>query len=302
MFRFEDRRTAVVMATWGEREDVLPIGARHPLGGENAASRVFATGRAGAHRRLRHGERRRSATRPAPAACAVSWPRRSWSRAGCGARSSPARRGAIRSRRRPSGASASSRRCWRRRSPTRRRAGSWRGWWTSRRRCGGSPRWSRKGPRRRELFDAVTAEMVRALGADGVTLARFESDEQILLVADQGRNTFNVPVGTPDRIHGRERVDARAADRATCAGGVRRGRPAFQAGHQVAGAGGGRRAGRRGRPALGRDGGALGRRRLAAAGHRGADGAVRAVARDGDRERRRPQPADRLPGAAGGRG
>jgi PAS domain S-box-containing protein len=46
MMRFEDDGTAVVVACWGQLEDVLPLGARHPLGDSNAASRVFSTGQA----------------------------------------------------------------------------------------------------------------------------------------------------------------------------------------------------------------------------------------------------------------
>jgi PAS domain S-box-containing protein len=44
MLRYEDDRTAIVMAGWGEAEDVFPVGSRQRLGGENAASRVFRTG------------------------------------------------------------------------------------------------------------------------------------------------------------------------------------------------------------------------------------------------------------------
>jgi signal transduction histidine kinase/PAS domain-containing protein len=44
MLRYEDDRSAVVVAGAGEREDVFPIGSRTRLEGENAASRVFETG------------------------------------------------------------------------------------------------------------------------------------------------------------------------------------------------------------------------------------------------------------------
>jgi GAF domain-containing protein len=43
MFRYEDERSAMVMASSGEAEDVLPVGTRVPLGGEDAISRVFKT-------------------------------------------------------------------------------------------------------------------------------------------------------------------------------------------------------------------------------------------------------------------
>jgi signal transduction histidine kinase len=45
MLRYEGDRSAVVVAGWGEAKDVFPIGSRLRLGGENAASRVFRTGR-----------------------------------------------------------------------------------------------------------------------------------------------------------------------------------------------------------------------------------------------------------------
>jgi GAF domain-containing protein len=43
MFRYEDNRTAMVVAAAGEDPDLMPVGARHPLGGDNATSRVFTT-------------------------------------------------------------------------------------------------------------------------------------------------------------------------------------------------------------------------------------------------------------------
>jgi GAF domain-containing protein len=45
MLRFEDDRSAVVVASSGQVEGVFPIGSRQPLEGEAAASRVRATGR-----------------------------------------------------------------------------------------------------------------------------------------------------------------------------------------------------------------------------------------------------------------
>jgi signal transduction histidine kinase len=44
MLRYEGDRTAVVVAESGQRKDVLPVGSRHHLGGQNAVSRVFRTG------------------------------------------------------------------------------------------------------------------------------------------------------------------------------------------------------------------------------------------------------------------
>jgi signal transduction histidine kinase len=196
MFRFEDRRTAVVMAAWGEREDVLPIGARHPLGGENATSLVFRTGRpvridgyetgSGALGEVAraHGMR-----------CVVGAPivveGRLWGAIVAGKTQGepfPAQTESrldqftelIATAIANAEARAELARLADEQAALRRVATL-----------------VAEGSAPAELFDAVTAEMVRALGADGVTLARFESDEQILLVADQGHNTFNVPVGTP---------------------------------------------------------------------------------------------------------
>jgi PAS domain S-box-containing protein len=45
MLRYEDERTALVVASSGRARDVLTIGSRQLLGGEDAASRVFRTGR-----------------------------------------------------------------------------------------------------------------------------------------------------------------------------------------------------------------------------------------------------------------
>jgi len=45
MVRYEGDRTAVVVAESGQLKEVLSVGSRHPLGGENAVSRVFRTGR-----------------------------------------------------------------------------------------------------------------------------------------------------------------------------------------------------------------------------------------------------------------
>jgi signal transduction histidine kinase len=44
MLCYEGDRSALSVAAWGPPDDVLPVGARHPLGGNNATSRVFRTG------------------------------------------------------------------------------------------------------------------------------------------------------------------------------------------------------------------------------------------------------------------
>jgi signal transduction histidine kinase len=45
MLRYDEDRSARVVASWGDARDILPIDARVPLGGQTAASQVFRTGR-----------------------------------------------------------------------------------------------------------------------------------------------------------------------------------------------------------------------------------------------------------------
>jgi GAF domain-containing protein len=44
MLRYEEERSAVVVASWGGASDLFPVGSRLGLDGEHAASRVFRTG------------------------------------------------------------------------------------------------------------------------------------------------------------------------------------------------------------------------------------------------------------------
>ena len=46
------------------------------------------------------------------------------------------------------------------------------------------------------VFDAVAAEMERLLGADGVTLSRYEPDDEVTLVAHRGTGAEMAPAGT----------------------------------------------------------------------------------------------------------
>jgi signal transduction histidine kinase/PAS domain-containing protein len=46
------------------------------------------------------------------------------------------------------------------------------------------------------VFDAVTAEMERLLDADGVTLGRYEPDDEVTVVAQRGAVAWKVPPGT----------------------------------------------------------------------------------------------------------
>ena len=195
MFRFEARGTALVIAAWGEREEELPIGARYPLGGENATSRVFATGRpvllndyAPANGSI--GEAGLAAGTRCVVAAPIAVEGRLWGAIVGGKTADdpfPAkteeRLGQFTDLIATAIANAEARaelaRLIDEQAALRRVATL-----------------VAEGPAPIELFDAVTVEMVRALGADGVTLARFEPDEEILLVADHGRNTFNFPLGS----------------------------------------------------------------------------------------------------------
>jgi signal transduction histidine kinase len=46
------------------------------------------------------------------------------------------------------------------------------------------------------VFDAVAAEMERVLGADGVTLSRYEPDDEVVVVAHRGSDARRVPPGS----------------------------------------------------------------------------------------------------------
>jgi PAS domain S-box-containing protein len=46
------------------------------------------------------------------------------------------------------------------------------------------------------VFDAVAAEVERLLGADGVTLSRYEEDDEVTVVAHRGSDPRRVPIGT----------------------------------------------------------------------------------------------------------
>jgi PAS domain S-box-containing protein len=52
------------------------------------------------------------------------------------------------------------------------------------------------------VFDAVAAEMESVLGADGVTLSRYEPDDVVTVVAHSGANAARVPPGTRVSHHG----------------------------------------------------------------------------------------------------
>jgi PAS domain S-box-containing protein len=57
MFRFEAGPSEVVVAASGTSADIFPVGSRYPLGGENATTRVFRTGRPAGRRLPGDGDR-----------------------------------------------------------------------------------------------------------------------------------------------------------------------------------------------------------------------------------------------------
>jgi signal transduction histidine kinase len=195
MYRFEDRFTAEVMAAWGEREAVLPSGTRHALGGNNAITRVFWSGRpariddyetaSGAI-----AEEARSGGIRGVVAVPIVVQGRLWGAIAAGSvyqeplsSQTESRLGQFTELMATAIANAEARaelaRLAEEQAALRRIATL-----------------VAEGCAPADLFDAVTAEMVRVLGADGVTLARFEPDDQVLLVADYGRNTSEMPVGS----------------------------------------------------------------------------------------------------------
>ena len=55
------------------------------------------------------------------------------------------------------------------------------------------------------VFDAVAAEMERLLGADGVTLSRYEPDDALTFLAHRGTGAELAPPGTRAQSHRGER-------------------------------------------------------------------------------------------------
>ena len=87
MVRYEQGDEAIVVGGWSARGDAGGRGrrARAARRRDGVGARV-ADGTPGARRLLRRRPRRRSPSASARSASAVAWPRRSCSRAGCGAR------------------------------------------------------------------------------------------------------------------------------------------------------------------------------------------------------------------------
>ena len=159
MVRYEGDRHQVVMASSGTFKAVFPIGSRQPLGGDNAASLVFRTGRPARIDDYGNGERPDRGRHPPgrPSLCrghADHGGGPALGRHGHGDE-----RGGAACRRRRNPASASSPSWWPPRSPTPRRAPRSTGSPTSRPRCGGWRRWSPRSRRSAEVFAAVAEEV-----------------------------------------------------------------------------------------------------------------------------------------------
>ena len=162
-------------------------------------------------RRLRCRRGPRCPARPRARDSAPPSAVRSWSAVGSGGRSAPRVTKPRRSRPRPRRASRSSPTSWPPPSPTQTLARRWSGSRRSRPHCDGSPCCVAEGAAPAAVFDAVAAEMEGLLGADGVTLSRYEPDEEITIVAHRGLNAALLPPGTRMQPQGRER-DRRRCD------------------------------------------------------------------------------------------
>jgi PAS domain S-box-containing protein len=195
MVRYEGDGNQTVLASAGMFRDVFPTGSRQSLGGENAASRVFRTGRPA---RIDAYERASGpiadATRPTGLRSAVATPviveGRLWGAMITGTTGeeplppeTESRLGQITELMATAIANTESRA----------RADQLTEEQAALRRVatlvadGAAPA---------AVFDAVAAEMERLLGADGVMLSRYEPDEEVTVVANRGLNVAVTPPGT----------------------------------------------------------------------------------------------------------
>jgi signal transduction histidine kinase/PAS domain-containing protein len=195
MLRYDEDRSAVVVASAGETEDVFPVGSRQPLGGENAASRVFRTARPA--RIDDYGTASgaiAAAVRPIGLRCVVAAPilveGRLW-----GAMATATTRDeplppetesrleqftelmatAIANME----SHAKANRLTEEQAALRRVAVL-----------------VAEGAPPTPVFAAVAAEMERLLDADGVTISRYEPIDEVTVVAHHGSNAAHVPPGT----------------------------------------------------------------------------------------------------------
>jgi signal transduction histidine kinase/PAS domain-containing protein len=201
MLRYEEDRSAVVVAGAGESDDVLPIGSRHALGGENAASRVFRTGRP--TRIDDYGTASGAigaAVRPAGVRCAVAAPvvvdGRLWGTMVTATtrdeRLPPETESRLEQFTELMATAianieshAKANRLTEEQAALRRVAVL-----------------VAEGAPPTPVFAAVAAEMERLLGADGVTVSRYEPLDEVTVVAHHGSNAPHVPPGTRVRAEG----------------------------------------------------------------------------------------------------
>jgi signal transduction histidine kinase/PAS domain-containing protein len=198
MVRYEEGRSAVVVAGSGGMQDVFPIGSRQPLGGGNATSQVFRTGRPA--RIDDYGEASgpiAGAVQPIGLRCVVATPvlveGRLWGAMVTGtSRDEPlppeteSRLGHFTELMATAIANTESHARANRLSEEQ----------AALRRVatlvaeGASPT---------AVFDAVAAEMERLLDSDGVTLSRYEPGAEITVVAHRGPTGRRLPPGTRAR-------------------------------------------------------------------------------------------------------
>jgi PAS domain S-box-containing protein len=195
MVRYEGDHHLVVMASSGAFRVVLPTGSRQPLGGDNAASLVFRTGRpARIDDYAMASGAIADAIRPIGLRCAVGTPimveGRLWgamvtgtSGEGSLPSETEARLGQFTDLMATAIANANARaeveRLAREQAALRRVATL-----------------VAEGAPPAAVFDAVATEIEGLLGADGATLCRYESDQEITIVAHRGLNAALLPPGT----------------------------------------------------------------------------------------------------------
>jgi PAS domain S-box-containing protein len=195
MVRYEGDSNQVVLASAGMFAEVFPTGSRQPLGGKNAASRVFRTGQPV---RIDDYERASGpiaeAARPIGLRSAVATPimveGRLWGAMIMGTSGeeplpseTETRLGQFTELMATAIANTESRA----------RADRLADEQAALRRVAMLVAAGAAPP---VVFDAVAAEMDRLLGADGVTLSRYEPDEEVTVVAHRGSKASRVPPGT----------------------------------------------------------------------------------------------------------
>ena len=192
MLRYEDDRTAAVVAGWGEAKDVFPVGSRHRLGGENVASRVFRTGRPARIDDYREASGPIAVTvRSSGIRCVVATPivveGRLWGTMMAGTIRGEPLPPETESRLGPftelmataianTEAHVRADRLAAEQAALRRVATL-----------------VAEGASPTAVFDAVAAEMERLLGSDGVTLSRYEPGPEVTVLAHRGSNAWRVP-------------------------------------------------------------------------------------------------------------